>query len=382
MIEDREAPPALLDLIYDAATEADLWTSILREIARLTDSAGGLHYGLSVDKSAVFFEHMGGLSEESNRIFKARHVQNPWSLHMRTSPTGIVVASDDILPLADLQRTAFFDEVLRPQGLGHSAMVPLATKRDFIAAFSIQRGPHQGPFGHRELQFLAELTPHMRRSMQLGYRIDAYRALQHAQYRALDRLAVGVILLDRAARVLFANAAAQSWSVGDHGLRLNGGQLSHRSTTHARQLESLVRSVLRGTPIGAIGIPGGDGQRLAVIASSVLGKDKERFATAGFRDPAVMVFVFDPANKNGIAPAYVMDVYGLTLAEARVAIAIAAGKNIPETAHWLGLSPNTVKSHLRIVFGKTGARGQAELASLIAPLGLATAEQTMPFTIS
>jgi len=382
MIEGHEAPQALLDLIYDAATEDDLWSSILREIARLTDSAGGLHYGLSIDRSTVFFEHMGGLSEESSRIFKARHIQNPWSLHMKNRPAGIVVSSDDILLFAELQRTAFFDEVLRPQGLGHSAMVPLATKRDFIAAFSIQRGPHQGPFDRRELQFLTELTPHMRRSMQLGYRIDAYRALQSAQYRALDRLSVGVILLDRAARVLFANSAAQSWGASDSGLRLNGAQISHTSASHARQLDSLVQSVLRGAPIAAIGVPGGIGQRLAIIASSVLSKDKERFATAGFRDPAVMLFVFDPANKNGIAPAYVMDVYGLTLAEARVAIAISAGKNAPETAHWLGLSPNTVKTHLRVIFAKTGARSQAELASLIAPLGLASAGSPLPFASS
>jgi DNA-binding CsgD family transcriptional regulator len=41
-----------------------------------------------------------------------------------------------------------------------------------------------------------------------------------------------------------------------------------------------------------------------------------------------------------------------------------------EAALALGLSPNTVKTHLRRVFAKTSTRGHAELAALLATLGV------------
>jgi DNA-binding CsgD family transcriptional regulator len=62
------------------------------------------------------------------------------------------------------------------------------------------------------------------------------------------------------------------------------------------------------------------------------------------------------------------DAYGLTRAEARVAFAVSAGTSVVAAADVLGVSPNTVKSHLRSVFMKTGMRGQVELARLMAVL--------------
>jgi hypothetical protein len=41
----------------------------------------------------------------------------------------------------------------------------------------------------------------MRRSIGLAFRIEGYRALQRAAFDVLDRLSVGVILLDRRARI-------------------------------------------------------------------------------------------------------------------------------------------------------------------------------------
>nr|WP_283815780.1 helix-turn-helix transcriptional regulator [Bradyrhizobium lablabi] len=64
-----------------------------------------------------------------------------------------------------------------------------------------------------------------------------------------------------------------------------------------------------------------------------------------------------------------MDAFGLTQAEARVALASSSGKTMFETAQLLGLSPNTIKTHLRRVFAKTATGRQAELARLMASIG-------------
>ena len=366
-----EPSEQLLDLIYDAATDPHLWPSIFREIAGLTHSINGVLLGQSRTEQTIFFQHHYDTSEESLRALKERHVLNPWTIYMESeNPVGVVVPSDRIVPLADLRRTGFFDEVLRPQGVGHSAMIGLAKKPDFGVGFSLNRGPRQGPYGEEELHFLERLVPHMQRSIRLGLRIEAYKVLQRNEYQALDQLVHGVVLLDRNAKVLFANAAARALERAA-GLRLRNGRIGHTVAAYARRLEWLVQSVLQGVPMGAVGVPRGeDGLSLTVLASSVRGKDVDRFAEAHLGGAAVMLFLIDPMASAGVPDALLRDAFGLTQAEARVALAVSAGFSIPETASRLRLSSNTVKTHLGKVFAKTGSRRQADLARLIASLGV------------
>jgi DNA-binding CsgD family transcriptional regulator/PAS domain-containing protein len=362
----------LLDLIYDAAADDRLWVPALEEIAKATNSVASVLLCQSIRDRTIFFEHHTNTSEECLRVLKERHVINPWTVHMSTHrPVGVVVPSDAILPLSNLQRTAFFDEVMRPQALGHSAMIGLAQKPDFGVGFSLNRGPRQGPYGEQELRFLEELIPHMMRSVRLGVRMDAYKALQRAEWRTLESLAVGVILLDRKARILFANTAARSLD-GEHGpLRLRQSKVAHVLPSHSRRLDEVVQSALQGTPMAAIAVPRADGDTaLTILASSVRAQDVDRFADASLKGAAVLLFIIDAANKAGIPASLLMDAYGLTPAEARVALAISSGLSIPEAAKTLGLSPNTIKTQLRGVFGKSGLSRQTELARMIASIGL------------
>ena len=59
-----------------------------------------------------------------------------------------------------------------------------------------------------------------------------------------------------------------------------------------------------------------------------------------------------------------------------MALCAASGATIPETAHRLNVSPNTVKTHLSRVFAKTGTSRQIELARLMESIGLLSAHTT------
>jgi DNA-binding CsgD family transcriptional regulator len=59
------------------------------------------------------------------------------------------------------------------------------------------------------------------------------------------------------------------------------------------------------------------------------------------------------------------------LAEVRVALAVASGAAISDTARQLKISPNTVKTHLRHIYEKTGTKRQADLCRLMATISLA-----------
>lgn len=366
-----EIPDRLLDAVYNAATDQQLWRSVLTQIADLTGSQGGILFGQSFGASTVHFDYNGRLSEECNTAYKARHVQNPWNSAMLSQPVGRVVLSDVIIPLEELRRTPFFDEVLRPQDVAHNTMIALASQDDFCVAFNICRSARQGPIGDNARDLLERLVPHMRRSIGLGFRFEGYRAMQHGEYRVLDRLSSGIVLLDRRARILYANAAALAHGANDGPLQVRNNKLVVRSPSHAQRLGTLIGAALGGSPTSSMSVPRlHDGLSLTILVLSVRGQDVGRFADLRLPDAAVLLFIFDPAYRAGVSPELIRDAFGLTPAEARVALATSSGLSIPEAALQLRLSPNTVKTHLRRVFAKTSTVRQSELARLITSLGI------------
>lgn len=61
--------------------------------------------------------------------------------------------------------------------------------------------------------------------------------------------------------------------------------------------------------------------------------------------------------------------HGLTRAEARVAARLAEGMAVPDIARDLRVTVETVRTHLKRAYGKTGARRQAELVRIVLALG-------------
>jgi DNA-binding CsgD family transcriptional regulator len=362
--EQREE---LIDLIYDAAIDNDLWRGVLTQIADLTGSQGGVLFGQSYRTQTVYFDFNGRLSEECNKVYQERHFDNVWNRSMTRQPVGRVVFSDEVASMHDLRRTAFYDEVLRPQQLAHNAMVALASNDGFQAAFNICRTDKQGFFSQSERQILITLVPHMRRSMTLGMRSDAYQAVYRAAFDVVERLPDGLVVLDARLRTIYASPAARALEAT--GALTLCPSPSCANPGLAQRLQELLRNTVRGRG-GALSLPASSQRSnfLTVLATPVRGNLTTRLHEASLRDAAALVFIVDIAKRRHIAIEQIRQAYGLTWSEARIAIAVGSGAPVPQIATAMNLSPNTIKSHLRNVFAKTATQRQSELARLISSL--------------
>lgn len=70
-------------------------------------------------------------------------------------------------------------------------------------------------------------------------------------------------------------------------------------------------------------------------------------------------------DQGGGDEALAESAFALTPGEARVAALVARGATAPEAAQALGLSPETVKTHMKSVLQKTGAKGAKDLARML-----------------
>jgi DNA-binding CsgD family transcriptional regulator len=80
------------------------------------------------------------------------------------------------------------------------------------------------------------------------------------------------------------------------------------------------------------------------------------------------VFVTDPERRATVAGRQLVELFGLTPAEAQLAVALLAGKRLARIAAERGVQLPTVRNQLRAVLAKTGTGRQAELVRLLASL--------------
>ena len=86
---------------------------------------------------------------------------------------------------------------------------------------------------------------------------------------------------------------------------------------------------------------------------------------AALASGCVAVFLSKPGGLQ-LPPKRLAALYGLSPAEARLAVKLAAFRNVEQAADELCIAVSTARAQLRSVFAKTGAQSQSELLMLLA----------------
>jgi DNA-binding CsgD family transcriptional regulator len=93
---------------------------------------------------------------------------------------------------------------------------------------------------------------------------------------------------------------------------------------------------------------------------------QEGDAWLGFLRPVAILIVNDPELERQTCKAHLQDEFGLTPAEAEVALEISKGDGREAAAARLAIASGTLRIHLQRIFEKMGVHRQAELVGLLA----------------
>ena len=180
------------------------------------------------------------------------------------------------------------------------------------------------------------------------------------------RLPLGVLGLDRTGRVVTQNHAAQSMLGRGDGLFLRRG---HLVAARAAESTGLHRLVLDACRRNGDGLCGGALEVSRMSSSRPFGVLVTPLQAGGLPRvnglPAAVAFITDPDNQAQTWRELLHRLYGLTAGETEVALLALGGKSITEVAELRGVTHNTVRTHLKQVFSKTGARSQADLVRFL-----------------
>lgn len=177
---------------------------------------------------------------------------------------------------------------------------------------------------------------------------------------ALDALADGLVVLTERGLVMHANEAARRM-VSTGALAIWNGQLCAASAADTRALRSAVATCARESSASMIRLEGaGTHPGLTVTLSRI----REAAPDAG-RGGSLVVAVLRDETPVTVPEPMLQALFGLTLAEAKLAREVMRGDGLQACARRLGVAANTARTHLNRVFGKTGTKRQAELVRLL-----------------
>jgi DNA-binding CsgD family transcriptional regulator len=181
-------------------------------------------------------------------------------------------------------------------------------------------------------------------------------------------------MIDEEGAVIEANPSARAViDAGDGLILANGGLAVDLGGRLVRLRELIARPEAQGTAAGAgevtlLPVPRQPGQRPLTLLLMPLEQTSESDA----RGPAALLFIGDPERSVRFDQTRIARLYGLSRAESRVAALLASGYRLEQVAESLDIAYETVRKHLKQIFGKTGTYRQAELVRMLVtgPAGL------------
>ena len=355
--------PAIIDEAYEAAFIPERWPTVLSTVAKNAGCQAATMFLASKAKSHfVVTENGHETFENCIRAGVMDLSRNPRAMAMLARNHPGFVTDQDVVSPDIIDSHPMYLQGLRPTGYGWGAgtFVPLVTGDTLI--FSIEKLYANGPVTPEEVAQLDLLRPHLARTALTSARISFER--MSAALGSLAEIGLPAFAVDDSCQQLAENSLMAE-------LRPYLIQGAFNSIGFVdRKANELFRSAVlaiddhRPGHSRSFAVEGSEGEPPAVL--HVLPIRKNAHDIFG-RASAVIVGNLPSPVRHPNAD-LLNNIFDLTPAQSRVARLLLTGKSLQQAASELRLSRETVKSHLKIIFAKTGTHRQAELLKLLSSI--------------
>jgi DNA-binding CsgD family transcriptional regulator/PAS domain-containing protein len=366
-------PERLSDIIgsvYDCVLEPQEWSRTLPLISA---------FGESTASSIVV---QGMLSNSGARIFEDGDRQSFLRLYFEKlaasrMPAMKQVAFDHLGEVATMTMLAgereplnsdFYLKWVRPLGFRDVIGVLVLKSGKRVAWFSVARSDVQSRFTENDLRQMEQLSPHICRALLISDALDLQSIMATRLAETVDHLSTGILLTEESGRITYMNGSAEAILKDGNALKSRDGHLvAARPQVRDALSRALQESTAGRAPAtsGQHAIPLPDDEGSGLIANVLPLQWRDGRNPLAALPGAAAVIIQDPAE--GAPPVEAIGLlYGLTAAERNVLEHVAASHTPQETADRLGVSVNTIKTHLQKIFAKTSTARQADLVRLVA----------------
>ncbi|WP_156681117.1 helix-turn-helix transcriptional regulator [Sphingomonas profundi] len=212
----------------------------------------------------------------------------------------------------------------------------------------------------RDNSTIAAIAPVLLACLSAATRMEAAEERAARAEAAIGTSAMGMVMLDPAGNICWTNDAADRLLAAGRGLRRNGNLLH---ATNLRDGVALQTAVSGGIKVGhtapCVTLLVGADAASPSLSVTVVAMDREPGGIAH------VLWLLDPARDVGDHVRAFARHFALSRSEALIAEHLLLGDTLDIAADAMRIKISTARTHLRSVFGKSGATSQTGLARLV-----------------
>lgn len=367
------SPEQALNLVsdfYSASMDARFWPTALSKLSEALDADACALASFDFAAGTGSIDHAVGIDVDQVGSYADVYARsNLWLQREELFRVpGTVLTDRDLVGDSERQANEYYQRWLAPQNLEHQLFGVMERQTSEVLYLFAARSAAAGRFGQEEAALLRRLLPYLQRGLRAGQLLRRSQDVRQVTLDALEMMPIGVMLVSVGGAVLGANQVARDVmslrdvvTVGRSGLEFTRDNRRIRFRELIADRMRMSGSNRPPTPLAfPLGRPSGL-RPISVLICPVRGLTE----SAGWEQPAAMVFFGDPDRRNEIDEGRLRQLYGLTGAEARVASLLAQGYRLDEIAERLEVAYETTRKHLKKVLAKAETDRQAELVRTV-----------------
>ena len=354
--------------IYDSAVQPERWTATMAELHTTFGATGGsalvVADGVSRAPQSVTIpaEALTEYAEYYRHIdFLLEAVEH--------GPVGQVRSSQEFIAMQP--NAEFYMDWMRPHRLNDGLFVRL-TDGPEPATWLVATEKRSKRFDTAERVHLAEaLVPHFQRALRIQHDLsEATHQIRNIS-SAMDNVTrIGMGVVDCTLSVRYLNTAAENIVRRHDGLAIRDGSFEFAHPPADAALRHGINAALGQTGAVVRGTTSLLCPRPSGLRPYVIHVLPFQHVTAPLAESRALVLILDPEQRPQPDGELLRRLYGLTTAEAAVAIRLLDGDGIKPIAESMCLSAGTVRTHVQHIFDKTGTHRQAELVRTLLAISL------------
>lgn len=284
-------------------------------------------------------------------------------------PRDRVVTVQEVVGEHAWLNSEFYRQVLQPVGIRDALGADLRTADGIECRFRVTRGPDPDPFTDSDRKFCEALLPHFELAVHIHSKLCQVESERKVYATTVDRMLIGTIILDEEGVVLSVSGTAQQTLDETDGIRkMPNGSIRAEYASENRELQRVIKKaavdavseVPSVAEVVSITRPSGR-PKLGLLIRTI----PQAEMTESRHQPTVALFVRDSERKSETPQEVFQQLFGLTPAEASLALQLANGLTLDEAADEVSIRKNTARAHLRSIFSKTGVTRQTTLVRML-----------------
>ena len=362
---DLEASLVIVRLAYEGLAQEEAWAEMLRQVQQLFIAQDTFLIRTAVSPESTSFVMAEGVDPAVETRWATRFAgpsRNPTvAAVLELGFEAGTFSTGEIVPWQQLERTEFFDLIRRPRGVRWVLSGGRAIAPDSRRYLAVNRHATSPRFGLREEALMDQLWPHIDRVLQL--KDEATRREAEA------RLLSGALDTHQDALLFFrVDGGVRALNSRGVGLLTENGRLAREPRTLDEMREPLraaFRQVLHFlSRLGDSARPPAPFPQDRLVRLS--GSRALRIRCDLRFESGTSMGVLVLCQQTDSTPEQLevnLDGWGLSPREQEVASRLVLGSASEEICRSLGISRETLKTHIRHICQKTETEGRTQLVS-------------------